>query len=150
MTVDILDCMPMMADVISGAVPRPRELQDDENPVEWLIEATPAWRRLAERFDLHNTDFSVEDRPEMDPPANLGLSGFPHIYAMAWHERETQLRAAVLLVNPDGTRCAIIDAWDEIARLWDNVRRPDAGRPMIETDNPKTLAQRKWRQSRRR
>lgn len=141
----VLDCTPAMADVVSGVVPHPRERRDDENPVEWLIEATPAWRRLAEHFNLYNADFSVEDRPELEPPGSLGLSDFPHVYALAWHEPQSQLRAALLLVNPDGTCCAILDAWDEIGRLWNNIQRAGTGRPRIETDNQKTLAQRRWR-----
>jgi len=33
----------------------------------------------------------------------------------------------------------------EFERLDANASRPKAGRPRIETDNPKTLAQRRWR-----
>lgn len=33
----------------------------------------------------------------------------------------------------------------EFKRLDKNASRPRAGRPRVETDNPKTLAQRRWR-----
>jgi hypothetical protein len=33
----------------------------------------------------------------------------------------------------------------EFKRLNENARRPRAGRPRIKTENPKTLAQRRWR-----
>ena len=33
----------------------------------------------------------------------------------------------------------------QFGRLDANASRPRAGRPRIETDNPKTLAQRRWR-----
>ncbi len=42
-------------------------------------------------------------------------------------------------------RAEITCLLDEFTRLDANARRPRAGRKRIETDNPKTLAQRRWR-----
>ena len=47
-----------------------------------------------------------------------------------FHEEHAELVAALIA---------------EFKRLDANARRPRAGRPRIETDNPKTLAQRRWR-----
>lgn len=143
----IFDCMPQMADVVSGAVPRPRERRKREHPFRWLVDTTPAWPRVLAHFGIALADRwpGVEYQPDMKPPVSLGLDAFPHVYTLAWHN-PPKSGAALLLVNEDGTRCAILDAWEEIVRLWDATRRPTAGRPRIDTQNTKTLYQRELRE----
>ena len=51
-------------------------------------------------------------------------------------------RAALLT---DEHREFVASLLEEFGRLDKNARRPRAGRPRIETTNPKTLAQRRWR-----
>ena len=145
--IKILDATPSMADVVSGAVPRPRERRLRENAFQWL-KTTPAWRRLIEEFGLDDFWPGAEYRPDLKPPASLGLEEFPHIYSVTWH-KPPKWGSLLLLVNTDGTRCALIDLIDEVARLWNNVQRPHAGRPRIETDNPETLYKRQYRENRR-
>lgn len=50
-----------------------------------------------------------------------------------------------ILLLGDTHREAIACLLEEFGRLDANARRPKAGRPRIETDNPKTLSQRRWR-----
>lgn len=50
-----------------------------------------------------------------------------------------------LLILGEPQRDLIACLLEEFGRLDANARRPRAGRPRIETDNPKTLAQRRWR-----
>jgi len=42
----IMDCMPMMADVVGGFTHRPREKRRNESEIEWARQ-THAWPRLA-------------------------------------------------------------------------------------------------------
>lgn len=78
---------------------------------------------------------------------------------MTKHERQQSLinarRACLLLAEyaagvdmlilGDPHREAVACLLEEFGRLDKNAQRPKAGRPRIKTDNPKTLAQRKWR-----
>lgn len=47
----IQDCMPMMADVVSGAIPRPVELQPGADVAAWARE-TPAIRKLCASWSM--------------------------------------------------------------------------------------------------
>jgi hypothetical protein len=142
--IEILDATPSMADVTSNAVPRSRKRKPRENAFRWLVDATAIWPRVIEHFGLADQWPGVKYQPDLKPPASLGLADFPHAYTLAWH-KPPESRSILLLVNADGTRCAVIDLVQEIARLWQNVQRPRAGRPRSETASAKTLAQRKWR-----
>lgn len=78
---------------------------------------------------------------------------------MAKEQREQSLinarRACLLLaeyatgdfviVLGDEQRECVADLIEQFGRLDKNARRPRAGRKRIKTDNPKTLAQRRWR-----
>lgn len=50
----------------------------------------------------------------------------------------------VIVLGDDHRQC-VADLLEQFGRLDKNARRPRAGRPRIETDNKKTLAQRRWR-----
>lgn len=143
----ILDCTPALADVVSGAVPRPRERRAREKPFRWLVDATPAWPRVLAHFGIGERDQwpGVEYQPDMKPPVSLGLDAFTHVYTLAWHN-PPKSGAALLLVNEDGTRCAILDAWDELKRLWDKIGRPAAGRPRESQVKPGSIYQRERRE----
>lgn len=140
----IFDATPAMADVVSGAAPKPRARKKRENWFQWLAQ-TPAWKRVIDHFDLDSQWPGVEHRPDLRPPLKLELEAFPNIYTLAWNKPPTA-HAILLCVNSDGTRCAILGAWAEIARLWESARRPTAGRPRTDTDNPKSLYQREYRE----
>lgn len=142
--IEIWDCTPQMADVVSGAISRPRERRSRENAFRWLVDATTVWPRVIKHFGLAEQWPGVKYRPNLKPPTGLGLDEFCHAYSLAWH-KPPESRSILLLVNSDGTRCAILDLVEEVARLWANVQRPRAGRPRIETDNPKSLASRRYR-----
>lgn len=143
----VFDCTPAMADVVSGAVPQPRERRKRENAFQWLTQ-TLAFARVIDHFGLGDQWPAIDHRPDLKPPVSLGLDAFPDIYSLAWHN-PPKSGAVLLCVNSDGTRCAILDAWEEIVRLWDATRRPAAGRPRIDTQNTKTLYQRELRERRK-
>lgn len=141
--ITILDCMPAMADVVSGASSRPSERRKRENAFQWLKQSLVMARLEREFPEFKKRWPTIEYKPDVKPPASLGLSGFPSCYLMTWEAPPTA-HTLFLFVNEDGTRCALVDP---IALLLDTWKRLSGspGRPRIETDNPKTLAQRKWR-----
>jgi hypothetical protein len=132
-----------MADVASRAVERPRERGRRENAFQWLKQ-TPAWTRALEHwgFTADSRWPNADHRPDLRPPAGLGLADFPHIYTVTWESG-----AFLLCVNADGTRCAIIDLVEELSRLWAASARPRAGRPR--TANPSARTLRRWEHERR-
>lgn len=62
----IMDCMPMMADVVSGATHRPREQRRNESPLTWAKQ-THAWPRivglLGPRRTANPTVIAKRDEP---------------------------------------------------------------------------------------
>jgi len=57
----ICDARPMMADVVSGAVPRPQSLAGVSNVSRWL-RRTPAWRNYTSIHDLRDADWRLMRR----------------------------------------------------------------------------------------
>lgn len=47
----IRDCMPMMADVVSGAIPQPAAVQPGDDVAAWARN-TPAIRKLCEGWNV--------------------------------------------------------------------------------------------------
>ena len=118
----ITDATPMMADVISGHCPRPRERRRNESPYRWL-EQTPAWRSLT----ADGTEPTAAHLAAFPLPADV-LTGFPVTFWLTWPEREPQL----LAVNEDGTRYALLtpdSEWGAEAAQLASRARPGSGRP---------------------
>lgn len=92
----IQDCMPAMADVVSGAIPEPRERAEGEKWQTWL-KSTPAFRKLG----LHIGNLKLDK--DADLADFLGDPG-----ALCVNEiNESNLIWRVICFNADGTRAAI-------------------------------------------
>jgi hypothetical protein len=115
----ILGCMPMMADIVSGAVPRPVELPDGGD-VNWYVatpdgdiywpDVAPAWRELG-LGDV--ADVCLVARQGREP-----RDGFCESVVNAVRELRDFLgeqgtavchHGRVLVFNADGTRVAIME-----------------------------------------
>jgi len=86
-------CMPAMADVVSGAVPRPRERAKGEAWEAWLVE-TPAYRKL----ELSIGNLGVTEDADL-----VDFLGDPD-GALCVTDDES---GRVICFNADGTRAAI-------------------------------------------
>lgn len=96
----IQDCMPMFADVISGAVPRPVELRPGADVATWARE-TPAIRKLCEAWDVTPDALRV----------GLGQSGAADLVdALGDSGAVVHLAGRLVALNVDGTRCAFYAA----------------------------------------
>lgn len=117
-----------MADVVSGAVPRPRPRKAAENKYRWLTRETPAWNRVLAEFPEFATRWpTVQSRPDLAPPAYLDLPN-AETYLLVWQtppskEHDSRGMARILSLNEDGTRCALIDPFVELSQLWASVQR---------------------------
>jgi hypothetical protein len=98
--ITIQDFMPMVADVVSGAVPRPTELQDGETPTGQWYDTAPAWRGLSLDADCKavagygtpptdNADLIADLRAALGEPGAAVVAG-----------------SRVIVFNRDGTRAA--------------------------------------------
>jgi hypothetical protein len=86
-------CMPAMADVVSGAIPRPRERAEGEGWGTWLVE-TPAYRKLG----LHIVKLGLTEDADL-----VDFLGDPD-GALCVTDDES---GRVICFNADGTRAAI-------------------------------------------
>lgn len=93
MEIYVRDCMPMVADVVSGMIPRPRERGKNEAWQAWIV-TTPAYRKL----DLNLADL-VEISLDADLVDLLGDDCPLCVYDSAGGD--------VICFNVDGTRAAI-------------------------------------------
>lgn len=145
--IQTLDCTPAMADVVSGSAPRPRERRKRENAFQWLTQ-TPVMTRLEREFPEFAKRWpTIKYRPDIEPPNSLGLAAFPNRFLLTW-EAPPKAHTRLLFVNEDGTRCALVDPIELLVETW-RRQRQSPGRPQIETNNPRTLAQREWRAKKR-
>lgn len=142
--IEILDCMPEMADVVSGAVSRPREPREGEDLLSWLNESGII-PRLRKYYGKRALVYS--HRRDIKPPVSLGLGGFPYgFYLNAISPVEGEEAITIfLLVNDDATRCALVDPVKALIDTWRRLSQ-SPGRPPIEDPSPKTEAQRRWRE----
>ena len=96
----IRDCMPMMADVVSGAIPEPVALTPGQDVATWA-RATPAIRKLCEAWDV--TPDALR--------AGLGQSGAADLVdALGDPGAVVHLAGRLVALNIDGTRCAFYTA----------------------------------------
>jgi len=92
----IQDCMPMMADVVSGAIPEPVELRPGADVVAWARE-TPAVRTLCRHWAVSADMLRV----------GLGASGAADLIdALGDSGAVIHLAGRLVALNVDGTRCA--------------------------------------------
>lgn len=91
----VQDCTPMMADVVSGAVPRPRPLEPGEDPATWALN-TPALRRLRLADIAPNAGGDLQDLAD-------ALGGGDDV-TFLHHE------GRIIALNVDGTRAAFYAA----------------------------------------
>jgi len=96
----IRDCMPMMADVVSGAIPRPEALRPGADVAAWARN-TPAIRKLCEAWAVTPDALRV----------GLGQSGAADLVdALGDPGAVVHLAGRLVALNVDGTRCAHYDA----------------------------------------
>jgi hypothetical protein len=88
----IENCMPMVADVVSGMIPKPRERAEGEPWEKWIVD-TPAYRKLA--LNVKN----LEPATDADLADFLGDQG-----ALCVNDLTT---GNIIALNSDGTRAAI-------------------------------------------
>lgn len=93
MKIYTVNCMPMVADVVSGAKPRPRARGEDEAWQAWLMQ-TPAWWKL---------DLAIED---LTPTADNDLLDLLGDAGGAFCVYDARGGDTICL-NSDGTRAAI-------------------------------------------
>lgn len=98
------DCMPMMADVISGAVPRPRWLAAGEDVLTWARE-TPAIRTLCARWGVDVGALRVGRGDSAPVGASWAL-----LDALGDGAAVVHLGGRLIALNVDGTRCAYYTA----------------------------------------
>lgn len=103
----IRDCMPMMADVISGALPEPEPLRpgSDVATVAAWARATPAIRKLCETWQVSAAALVV-GRGDSAP---VGAS-WELLDALGDGAAVVHLAGRLVALNSDGTRCAFYDA----------------------------------------
>lgn len=143
-----LDCMPMMADVVSGAIPEPRERRKHEAPFQWLRQ-TPAMLRLEREFPEFVKRWpTIKYLRDLKPTQKTGLANWAHYFVLTW-ENPPNAHTLILAVNEDGTRCALADLLELLTEAWTALDRSGTGRPLTDTTNPKSLAQRKWREGKK-
>ena len=133
------DAMPAMADVMTGSIPRPREPRKNESVLGWLQES-PVWTRLT----ADDTPARAKWLPDIAPTQKTGLADFSYFFALHY-EGESFL----LAVNEEGTGYALASPFALLTDAWAALDRSNAGRPLSDSANPKTLAQRAWREKKK-
>lgn len=105
------DCRPAMADVVSGAVPRPAEWAPGQTWQDWAT-ATPAWRRILE---LHGAGATLLDATSVEfPNALRRLAGDPDREELHPAIVVTDGgRVLLVVLNVDGCGVAIVGAGKE-------------------------------------
>jgi hypothetical protein len=98
------DCMPMMADVISGAIPEPEPLRPGSDVAVWARK-TPAIRRLCEQWQVTPAALVV-GRGDSAP---VGAS-WELLDALGDGAAVIHLAGRLVALNTDGTRCAYYEA----------------------------------------
>lgn len=104
----IMDCMPMMADVVSGAVPRPVEIAPGADPSRWM-RLTPAWSRVVKQVRASRVEILARRGDEPKPEHARAVSEMRDVLG--------ESDAVVILLgggvyvafNVDGTRAAMSD-----------------------------------------
>ena len=91
----IYDCMPAMADVFSGAIPRPIVLRPGDDVATWA-RTTASILRLADRWGLDAATVQPAQSTDDDLADFLGDFG-------AW----VTFGGRLVALNCDGTRCAM-------------------------------------------
>ena len=98
--IKIQDCMPMMADVVSGTIPAPVELAPGADLRTWARN-TPAIRRLCAQWAVTDAFLRV----------GLRDSGAAHLREALGDVGPTvHLAGRLIVLNVDGTRCAYYDS----------------------------------------
>jgi hypothetical protein len=135
----IYDCPPSLADVVSGVIPHPQEIQLNQHLHDWFDE-TPVYQKMVNEifgfnFDTDNTDIKGSTEFELLKPAHRFIMIAPNVLNL-------------LGVNADGTHLIVLDLRAELKRLYEfeSKFKQSSGRPKQEIVNSKTLSQRKWRE----
>jgi hypothetical protein len=145
--IEILDCKPKTAKVVSGTTRRPRNRQTDEDHLIWLNESV-----IIPRLRKHFPDCALvySYRRDIRPPASLGLAEFPYAFyldAISSIDGEQAL-TRFLMVNEDATRCALVDPIETLLDTWRRLSQ-SPGRPVVTNASAKTEAQRRWREKKK-
>src|SRR3990172_529410 len=106
----ILDAMPMMADVISGYIRRPREQRRNESPLAWARQ-THVWPRLVGLIGTRRTAQPIVICKSADTPSG------PYSERVAWvrqilgYDDSLVLKCGQIFVaiQSDGVRAALTD-----------------------------------------
>jgi hypothetical protein len=104
----IMDCVPMMADIVSGAVPRPVEIAIGAHPTRWL-KRTLAWQRIVKQVRASRINILARRGQEPSPEHAVRVANMRDILG--------EVDAVVFLfgggvyvaINIDGTRAAMSD-----------------------------------------
>jgi hypothetical protein len=107
MMIVIQDCMPMMADVISGAIPEPEALHPGADVATWA-RATPAIRKLCEARDVTPAALRVDYVP--DGTREVVDGTWELVGALGDPGAVVHLAGRLVVLNVDGTRCAFYAA----------------------------------------